>query len=227
MILRRGAPGSKAGSGRMGIRCPGCGRHYDLTLFAFGRTIHCTCGQRVGAEPPPRPSAGADHRFIADAMLGRLARWLRILGFDTAYKAHISDADLVRRAARESRVILSRDRLLLQEWSPRLTARGTPSQNHIALYLVEADRPLEQLREVAGHFQLGAAVRMFTRCSRCNVLLLPATRDEARQQVPPRILNTEEPLTRCPLCQRFYWSGSHVQRVLRIVRQSLQEPFIQ
>ena len=199
----------------MGIRCPGCGRHYDLTLFAFGRTIHCTCGQRVGAEPPPRPSAGADHRFIADAMLGRLARWLRILGFDTAYKAHISDADLVRRAARESRLILSRDRLLPQEW--RVSG----------IYLVEADRPLEQLREVAGHFQLGAAVRMFTRCSRCNVLLLPATRDEARQQVPPRILNTEERLTRCPLCQRFYWSGSHVQRVLRIVRQSLQEPFIQ
>ena len=215
MILRRGAPGGKAGSGRMGIRCPGCGRHYDLTLFAFGRTIHCTCGQRVGAEPPPRPSAGADHRFIADAMLGRLARWLRILGFDTAYKAHISDADLVRRAARESRVILSRDRLLPQEC--RVSG----------IFLVEADRPLEQLREVAGHFQLGAAVRMFTRCSRCNVLLLPATRDEARQQVPPRILNTEEHLTHCPLCQRFYWSGSHVQRVLRIVRQSLQEPFIQ
>ena len=194
----------------MGICCPRCGRHYDAGLFALGRTIDCACGQRVGAAPcsRPGPPAGGD-RFLADAMLGRLARWLRILGFDTAYEAHIADAEVVGRAVREDRVILTRDRKLPDEW--RVSG----------VYLVEAERPPEQLREVARRFRLGDRVRIFTRCSRCNTPLRPATEDEARLHVPARILEAGQRLTHCPVCRRFYWSGSHVERMRRIIERAL------
>lgn len=80
----------------MAIPCPRCDRTYDVTLFEFGRTIHCTCGERVGLEqrigptpyPTPEPSLSSatdEPRFIADAMLGKVARWLRTLGYDTVY----------------------------------------------------------------------------------------------------------------------------------------------
>jgi uncharacterized protein with PIN domain len=148
----------------VGVPCAGCGRDYDVTLFAFGRTIHCTCGRRVGLEPRVRKGiAGGELRFIADAMLGRLARWLRILGFDTAYEAHISDGELVRRAIEEQRVVLTRDRTLPEEW--RVSG----------IFVMATDEPLEQLGEVARAFGLERHVRIFTRCNRCNAMLVAAT----------------------------------------------------
>jgi uncharacterized protein with PIN domain len=145
-------------------------------------------------------------------MLGRLARWLRLLGFDTSYEADIADAELVRRSVTEGRIILSRDRTLPVEWRVR------------DLYLVDADRPLEQLREVAERFALSEGMRILTRCSQCNAALLPASRDEAAGHVPPRIVASEPALMRCPVCRRFYWSGSHVKRIRRIVSQAVQPP---
>jgi uncharacterized protein with PIN domain len=194
----------------VGVPCAGCGRDYDVTLFAFGRTIHCTCGRRVGLEPRVRKGiAGGELRFIADAMLGRLARWLRILGFDTAYEAHISDGELVRRAIEEQRVVLTRDRTLPEEW--RVSG----------IFVMATDEPLEQLGEVGRAFGLERHVRIFTRCNRCNARLVAATRGEVRERVPARILRTEEQFLRCPGCERVYWSGSHTRRMRRVVEQVL------
>ena len=89
----------------MSVPCPSCEREYDVSLFQFGRTLHCTCGQRVALAPRVRDSeSGSEPRFIVDAMLGRLVRWLRFLGLDATYEAHIADRDLVRRALEEDRV---------------------------------------------------------------------------------------------------------------------------
>ncbi len=147
----------------MGVPCPGCGRQYDITLFEFGRTIDCNCGSRVALEPrvPFLPS-GSEPRFIADAMLRSLARWLRMLGFDVAYEAHIPDEHLVRRALQQNRTLLTRDRKLPHEWT-------VP-----ALYLVRADETLAQLREVVETFGLRNALRPFSRCSLCNAELSEA-----------------------------------------------------
>jgi uncharacterized protein with PIN domain len=186
------------------VRCPGCGREYDPALFAFGRTIHCACGQRVGVAPADVPLADPP-RFAADAMLGKLARWLRLLGFDTVYEPDIADEALVRRALNEGRIILTRDRGLPEAW--RVSA----------IHLVSAERPLAQVREVAGEFDLVRRARLLTRCSRCNTLLIPATREEARDRVPPRVLASAQQLHRCPGCGRFYWTGSHVKRMRRMV----------
>ena len=192
----------------MGVPCPGCGRSYDVALFQFGRTIDCRCGTRVGIEPRVRRlSAEGRPTFMADAMLGRLARWLRILGYDTAWEEHISDEALVRRALAEERVILTRDRSLGSEW--RVSD----------ISLVQEEEPVAQLAEVAAKFDLGARARPFTRCSRCNTELVAAGRDTARGRVPPRILDRFARFQRCPGCERLYWDGSHTDRMRRVLAQ--------
>jgi hypothetical protein len=192
----------------MGVPCPGCGRQYDVALFPFGRTIHCTCGRRVGLEARVRFEEPEDApRFIADAMLGRMARWLRIMGFDTAYAAHIADAELVRRSLAERRVILTRDRALPEEW-------------HVdSIYVVASENGLDQLREVSGAFDLRAKRKLFTRCSVCNARLRAVGRDDVRGEVPERVFATHADFRRCWGCARVYWRGSHTDRMERVIAQ--------
>ena len=196
----------------MAISCPGCGREYDVSLFQFGRTIHCTCGERVGLEQRLDLSpSGAEPRFVVDAMLGRLARWLRTLGWDTAHDDFISDADLVRRALEENRILVTRDRKLTEEW--RIDG----------VLVLESDETREQLAEVVEALELERPDRLFTRCRNCNEPLEPVSRREITEhpqledRVPPRILEVHERFSLCPDCHRVYWEGSHTDRMRREV----------
>ncbi len=197
----------------MGVPCPGCGRSYDVALFQFGRTIDCRCGRRVGVEARVRRiPAGSRPRFLADAMLGRLARWLRILGYDAAWEEHVSDAELVRRAVQEERILLTRDRALESEW------RVSDIHN------VRAEEPQAQLGEVAAAFDLGPGAKPFSRCSLCNVELEPCTREDARGRVPPRVHAAGDRFWRCTGCGRCYWEGSHVDRMRRVLEALVGPP---
>jgi uncharacterized protein with PIN domain/DNA-directed RNA polymerase subunit RPC12/RpoP len=191
----------------MAISCPGCGREYDVTLFQFGRTIHCTCGQRVGLEHRVEIPVNAERpRFLADAMLGRLARWLRTLGYDTAYEDGISDDELVRRAFEEGRHILTRDRRLFDEW--RVDGG----------LVIHAEKPLEQIAEVVVAFDLPLPTRLFTRCRVCNAVVRPVERMAVADRVPPRVWEREREFVECPGCGRVYWEGSHVRRMRSVLR---------
>ena len=186
----------------MAISCPGCGREYDVTLFQFGRTIHCTCGSRVGLEQRMGPPVTSSHpRFFADAMLGNLARWLRILGFDTAYHPSILDPELVRRSLAEGRHILTRDRGLREEWRV----------SHCVV--LESDDVELQLEEVFRRFGLEDEIRLFTRCALCNSVLESLDWEEARDRVPARVHASHHSFAACPECRRVYWEGSHTQRI--------------
>lgn len=188
----------------MAIECPRCGRHYDVTLFSFGRTIRCTCGARVGREKLERRLDGRPElRFLCDAMLGRLARWLRALGYDAAYDSEIEDADLVRRAVEEERVILTRDRDLVEAWR---------IEGCLAL---ESDDPLENLAAVDRELGLGWPRPLFRRCLACNVAFEPAPPEEVEAHVPERVRRRETEFRRCPGCERIYWEGSHTRRMRR------------
>jgi hypothetical protein len=188
------------------IPCPRCGREYDVTLFGFGRTLWCTCGSRVGIAPRVRSQgATAETRFIADAMLGRLARWLRILGFDCAYDNEIDDAALVRRAVLEDRILLSRDRSLPDDW-------WVP-----AIHLVGSEGLVEQLREVVRSFDLAGSVRLFSRCSACNHPLQEVRKADVSERVPPHAFAEHDRFFECPSCRRVYWEGSHTERIRRVV----------
>ena len=194
----------------MSILCAGCGRGYDDALFGFGRTISCSCGRRVGAEPrADEACGGGPPRFALDAMLGRLARWLRVLGLDATWTADIADAALVRHALDEGRWLLTRDRALSEEWRvPRI-------------HLVESEQPLEQLREISDAFALREGVQLFARCTRCNAPIEALPRGLAEPHVPPRVLARNERFWRCPRCERIYWEGSHVERMRRTLERVL------
>jgi uncharacterized protein with PIN domain len=192
------------------IPCPRCGRGYDVTLFQFGRTIWCACGERVGLEPRVRElGAAGEIRFLADAMLGRLARWLRTIGCDTAFEPHIADAELARRALDEDRVVLTRDRAFPDEWR-------VP---HVLL--VESESALEQLRQVVRAYGLDPFARLFARCRRCNATLEPISAAAAGPRVPPRVRAEHDRFLLCPACDRIYWAGSHTDRMRRALEHAL------
>jgi len=138
-------------------------------------------------------------RLVADAMLGRLAKWLRALGFDTLYWRG-DDAGLVRLAMAEDRLVLTRD--------TRLPSRLPPGR----CLFIESDHYDEQLGQVVG--RLGLPPRFGRRCLRCNLPLEPAARAELRGQVPAFVWDHHERFARCPGCLRIYWEGTHFARMM-------------
>lgn len=142
--------------------------------------------------------------FICDDNLGKLARYLRTLGFDTAFDESIDDAALLRTASSENRFILSRDR--------KLTSRTIPN----GLMILDDDDPLDQLLNVTKRLKLKIDPEMlFNRCSRCNRLCRIVDKNDISQEVFPFILKTHDIIKQCPSCNRFYWKGSHYRAVLR------------
>ena len=140
-------------------------------------------------------------RFAVDAMLGRLARWLRVLGYDTFYDAAVADDVLVRMAREEERILLTRDRHLLRELRP-------PRAHE-----VRQDEPLLQLRELVGAWRLSPPAELFTRCLLCNTPLRTLSRDQALPLLPAGVRDLPGPVRQCPSCGRLYWEGSHVRRM--------------
>ncbi len=143
-------------------------------------------------------------KLIADAMLGALARWLRILDLDVVYDAALDDPEIVERAVAEDRLILTRDRRLVQ----RRLAR-----NHL---LIRSEVVEEQVRQVLDELGIRPdSGRLLGRCLRCNVATEPIAAEEARNRVPPWIAHTHDEYRICPACGRIYWPGTHVERMKR------------
>ncbi len=142
-----------------------------------------------------------DSRFLLDVHLGKLARLLRMFGFDAAYARGADDEELVRAARRESRILLTRDRGLLKR---RLVTHG---------YLVRATAPRAQVAEVIRRFDLARSVSLFGRCMKCNEPLARCDPEEARSVVPPVIARMYADFARCPACGRVFWKGSHWERM--------------
>jgi uncharacterized protein with PIN domain len=142
----------------------------------------------------------SDPRFVADVMLGKLARWLRALGLDTLYDRDAPDARLLGIALRERRHLLTRD--------AGLAARAGP----VAL-LVRAASLEEQLREVTARY--GVSVRApLSRCLECNGELSRRSPGEIRERVPPYTFATQREFWECGGCRRVYWAGTHASRIL-------------
>ena len=136
-------------------------------------------------------------------MLGRLARWLRALGYDTVYDASADDRALVELANTEDRVLLTRDRHLLRELRPRRAVEIT------------MDTPLDQLAALVEKLALSMPDELFRRCLICNSLLDDVPPALAAGLVPPAARGLPGPVRRCPTCGRVYWPGSHVRRMTR------------
>lgn len=146
-------------------------------------------------------------RYIADCMLGRLAKWLRALGLDVAYDRRIDDDALIARAWREGRVILTRDRAL--------AGRRAVKDNGVTCLLIASPDPDQQLAEMVRlHGLRPDTGRLLTRCLRCNEPTRDVTRESVASEVPPYVLATQTRFSRCPACERVYWKATHVEGLL-------------
>lgn len=144
-------------------------------------------------------------RFVADAHLGGLAKLLRLCGFDTLYDNGFDDGEIVALAAREARIVLTRDRELLKR---RDVTHGC---------YVHALRPVVQLREVFARLDLARSARPFALCLHCNAPLRALDAALARERVPPRVGARYTRFSTCDTCRRIFWEGSHWRRMHALV----------
>jgi uncharacterized protein with PIN domain len=140
-------------------------------------------------------------RLLADEMLGKLARWLRLAGFDVEYARDASDGAILERARSDGRVLLTRDE--------QLAGRAAPDS-----FFVRSLDPDVQLSEVVHGLALPLdPARYLTRCTSCNGTLVAASVDEARPHVPPAVARAKDSFWRCASCGQHYWEGTHAQRI--------------
>lgn len=144
-------------------------------------------------------------RFVADVHLGRLARYLRLVGFDTLYDNGWDDEELARISSNEGRILLTRDVELLKRSS---VTHG---------YCVRSDDPLRQILEVTRRFHLDEELQPFTRCMTCNGLLSPVDKAEVAHRLPPRTRETFDDYSSCSECGKIYWRGSHDDELTRVI----------
>jgi uncharacterized protein len=150
--------------------------------------------------------------FLVDCMLGKLAKWLRILGFDAVYFSRAEDDDLLALARREGRALLSRDHALLGR------AKG------LASLLIESEVWQDQVRQVLARFDLAGSVRPYTRCLECNVPLKSLSRDEAANLVVPFAHERAGAFALCPSCGRAFWPGTHQEAMQSQIDELLKRP---
>jgi hypothetical protein len=143
--------------------------------------------------------------FFADAMLGRLVRWLRMLGYDTVYEKVISDESLVARVLTEQRWLLTRDSYLVQ----RKVLRGRHT-------LIVSDHLEDQLRQLRSelHLDLDLSDKTASRCAACNNILIVIPHEEAALTVPAYVASLHPRFVQCPNCGRIYWTGTHWTHML-------------
>jgi uncharacterized protein with PIN domain len=144
--------------------------------------------------------------FAADRMLGRLVKWLRVIGQDVIYGPHLCGYGLIRAARAEDRLILTRDQSLVKKQPPD--------------YLfIESDHYRDQLKQVVEQCHLKLDEKKFTRCLECNALLQPRSKDSVEKLVPPYVFSTQEKFSWCSQCGRIYWPATHQQRMIEELRE--------
>ena len=139
-------------------------------------------------------------RFVVDLNVGRSATWLRVMGYDTLFPLGAEDNELVRIALRDGRIIVTKD--------TGLTKRHVVTTGRLKVELVKPDDLESQLRQVFRSLDLDSQ-RKFSRCVRCNELLVELSREKAKGRVPPYVYETQKEFRECTLCRRIYWRGTH------------------
>jgi uncharacterized protein len=176
-----------------------------ISVYPMFESLDITPLLRVRPQPLREP------RFVLDTHLGKLAGYLRLLGFDTLYRNDYPDPLLVQISHREGRILLTRDRGVLKH---RLVTHG--------YYVWETD-PTCQVVEVLRRFDLAGAVAPFRRCMRCNGLLEPVAKERITDQLQPKTRLYYDEFRQCAGCGRVYWKGSHHERMQRFVESTLSQ----
>ena len=151
-------------------------------------------------------SRGKELKFVCDRMLGTLARYLRILGYDTLYPEESRDAELLFLAYTQGRVLLTRD--------TKMGTRISPD-----VFVLKSTVPEEQLERVVKKFRLKMGENLFTRCLECNTPLVEVEKKEAKGRVPPYVFKHHSKFAKCPKCKKYYWTGTHTEKMVEKVKR--------
>ena len=146
-------------------------------------------------------------RFIVDHNVGKLARWLRMMGYDTLFFNGDDDSRMIATALAEGRVILTRDTRIMER---RLVTTG-----RLKAILIGYETPELQIKQVIETLNLDIHFRPFSICLECNQPLTERSREQVRERVPPYVYQTQEQYMECPVCHRIYWRGTHWQAMTR------------
>jgi len=150
--------------------------------------------------------SGVQIKFICDVMLGTLAKWLRILGFDTKYSRDFDDDEILRIAEEENRVVLTRDKLLANKAKK-------------AVYINERSLD-EQIKRVLNELKIDVDERkILTRCILCNVRVKRIEKEKVKGKVPPHVFEIHDEFWICPNCKRIYWAGTHWQNMEEKIKE--------
>ncbi len=146
-------------------------------------------------------------KFIVDNNVGKLAKWLRIMGYDTLFFNGMDDSRMIATALAEGRVILTRDTQIMK--------RRVVTEGHIKAILIKGDKPEQQMRQVIATLNLNCLYKPFTICLECNQPLIARSKPEVKDLVPAYVFQTQDQYMECPACHRIYWRGTHWQAMTR------------
>ncbi len=146
-------------------------------------------------------------KFIADNNVGKLARWLRIMGYDSLFFDGIDDSRMIAIALAEGRVILTRDTQIME--------RRVITSGRLKAVLLKSDKLEQQIRQVVDALNLDYMFRPFTICLECNQPLLERSKEQVKDLVPLYVFQTQSQYMECPSCHRIYWRGTHWEAMTR------------
>lgn len=139
--------------------------------------------------------------------MGKLAKWLRMMGFDSLFFTGEYDSDMVKRALAEDRVILTRDTEIMER---RVVRNG-----RLKAILIESEVPFTQMRQVLNILDVKGQIKPFTLCLECNEPLVEKAPEDVESRVPPYVFKTQTQYMECPVCHRVYWRGTHWEAMIK------------
>ena len=142
-------------------------------------------------------------KFIVDNNVGKLAKWLRMMGYDTLFFNGSNDSRMIATALNEDRVILTRDTQIMK--------RRVVTNGRLKAILIQSDEPELQMHQVIDALHLDHQFKPFTICLECNQPLLEKSKQQVKDLVPPYVFQTQKQYMECPACHRIYWRGTHWQ----------------
>jgi hypothetical protein len=156
-------------------------------------------------------------KFIADGMLGKLTRWLRMLGHNVKYSSKLDDNQLITIAKKERRILLTRDFELYQQ----ATAKG------VNAFYLEGKTEAERLAQIAKRFKIELDIDMATsRCPKCNTRVKPIPKEQAADKVEESTFTYYNEFWECPKCEKIYWQGAHwtrIRKTLEMAKENLDK----
>ena len=172
----------------------------DISIYPVFESFNITEVQHLRARPLRKP------KFVADVHLGRLTKYLRMMGLDVLYKNDFNDDEIVETSLNEKRAILTK-------------GKGILKRNEVTHgYWVRSTKVEEQVKEVIKRFDLQKEIKEFSRCIECNDLLKPIKKKLIINQLPRKVAQSQNEFYQCPSCKKNFWKGTHYQKMLTFIR---------